>query len=114
MFWSDHGPGANVGVAPPAAWHLEYRSADEWRPVENASGYPTPIGSFVDVKFNTVTTRCLRAVFDASGDGQKYAGVAVQEWEALTPKTVAPSALKKLAPAGDAELACSKISLPIN
>lgn len=114
MFWSDHGPGANVGVAPPAAWHLEYRSVDEWRPVENANGYPTPIGSFVDVKFNTVTTRCLRAVFDASGDGQKYAGVAVQEWEALAPKTVAPSALKKLAPAGDAELACSKISLPIN
>jgi hypothetical protein len=96
-----------MGVAPPAAWHLEYRSGGEWRPVANASGYPAPVNSFVEVKFDPVTTRCLRAVFDASGDGQQYAGVAVQEWEALAPKTIAPSTLQKLSPVSGSKLECS-------
>jgi hypothetical protein len=112
LFWSDHRPGANAGVAPPAAWHLEYRSGDEWRPIATTSGYPTTIGSFVDVKFDRVTTRCLRAVFDASGDGKQYAGVAVQEWETLAPKVIAPSALQKLAPTIDTKLQCSANSSP--
>jgi hypothetical protein len=107
VFWSDHRQGANVGVAPPAAWHLEYRSGDQWRPVTNASGYLTPTGTFVDVSFDRVTTRCLRAVFDASGDGQQYAGVAVQEWETLAPKVVAPSELRKLSLTIDAKSECS-------
>ena len=106
MFWSDHRQGANEGVAPPAAWRLEYFSGDKWIPVTNPSGYPTTIGSFVDVKFDRVTTRCLRAVFDASGDGQKYAAVAVQEWETLAPAIVSPSALQKLTPANGANLQC--------
>ena len=99
-----------MGVAPPAAWHLEYHSGDQWHPVANASGYPTPIGSFVDVTFDPVTTRCLRAVFDASGSGQQYAGVAVQEWEAIAPKVIAPSALGKLSPISGATLECSATS----
>ena len=110
VFWSDHREGANVGVAPPAAWHLEYHSGDQWHPVANASGYPTPIGSFVDVTFDPVTTRCLRAVFDASGSGQQYAGVAVQEWEALAPRVIATSALGKLSPISGAKLECSATS----
>jgi len=113
MFWSDHPEGAKVGVALPAAWHLEYRSGDEWRPVANANGYPTTMGSFVDVKFDPVTTRCLRAVFEASGDGQQYAGVAVQEWEALAPKTIAPSALRKLSALNGTKLTCSATSSPL-
>ena len=106
VFWADHHAGSNVGVAPPAVWHLEYRSGDEWRPVADAKSYETTVNSFVDVKFDPVTTQCLRAVFDASGDGAKYAGVAVQEWEALEPKVVKPSELKKLSPATDAKLEC--------
>lgn len=112
QFWSDHHAGANAGVAPPASWHLEYRSGDEWKPVANPSGYPTTVGSFVDVTFDPVTTRCLRAVFDASGDGKQYAAVAVQEWEALAPKLVAPSALHKLTPAGGAKLECTATPTP--
>ena len=112
VFWSDHRAGANVGVAPPAAWHLEYQSGDRWLPVANAGGYPTPVGSFVDVKFDAVKTRCLRAVFDASGDGMQYAGVAVQEWEALTPKLVAPKAVKKLSPASNAKSVCPAAAPP--
>ena len=107
VFWSDHREGATVGVAPPAAWHLEYYSDDHWHPVANASGYPTPIGSSADVTFDPVTTRCLRAVFDASGSEQQYAGVAVQEWEALAPKVIATSALGKLSSTRGAKLECS-------
>lgn len=106
QFWSDHPAGAKVGVAPPAAWRLEFWSGTEWRGVANASGYPTAVDSFVEVMFDPVTTRCLRAVFDASGDGQQNAAVAVQEWEALAPKVADPSVLKKLSPAEDAALQC--------
>jgi len=112
QFWSDHRAGANAGVAPPASWHLEYRSGKEWKPVANPSSYPTTVGSFVDVTFDPVTTRCLRAVFDASGDGKQYAGVAVQEWETLAPKLVSPSALRKLAPAAGVKLECTATSTP--
>jgi hypothetical protein len=107
VFWADHPAGANVGVAPPTAWHLEYRSGDAWRPVMNAKSYETTLNSFFDVKFDPVTTRCLRAVFDASGDGKKYAGVAVQEWEALAPRVVKPPELKKLSPPPYTKLMCS-------
>ncbi len=110
MFWGDHPQGAHVGVAPPAAWRLEYRSGGQWLPVAHASGYPTPAGSFIAVTFDPVTTRCLRAVFEASGDGQQYAGVAVQEWETLAPKLIAPSALRKLSPVNGAKLECSATS----
>ena len=75
--------------------------------VANASSYPTTVGSFVDVKFDPVTTRCLRAVFDASGDGQQNAAVAVQEWEALAPKMVDASALRSCLQLADAKLQCS-------
>jgi hypothetical protein len=93
VFWGDHGAGAHEGVAPPASWHLEYQDGDQWKPVANASSYPTTTRAFVDVSFDPVTTRCLRAVFDASGDGQQYAGVAVEEWEALAPQAAKPSVL---------------------
>jgi len=106
QFWSDHRAGANAGVAPPAAWHLEYRSDGAWKPVPNASSYPTSLGAFVDVTFDPITTRCLRAVFDASGDGQQYAAVAVQEWEALEPKLTKLSALPKAPAASDPNAGC--------
>jgi hypothetical protein len=110
QFWSDHRPGSNMGVAPPAAWHIEYRNGNEWRPVSNTSEYATTVGSLVAVTFDAVTTRCLRAVFDASGDVEQHAGVAVQEWETLAPKPVAPSALRKLTPFSRAESGCSATS----
>jgi hypothetical protein len=97
VFWSDHRAGSSVGVASPAAWHLEYQSAGQWRTVSNATGYASTVGSFVDVTFDRATTRCLRAVFDASGGDPQYAAVAVQEWEALAPKLISQSHLRKLA-----------------
>lgn len=88
LFWADHPAGASVGVAPPASWHLEYWQHDQWNKVAASDPYPTALDSFADVAFKPITTRCLRAVFNASGDGKQYAAVAVQEWEALAPRPV--------------------------
>lgn len=110
MFWGDHPQGENVGVAPPVAWHLEFWNGDKWSTVHNASGYPTNVDSFVDVEFDPVTTRCVRAVFAASGDGHQYAGVAVQEWEMLSPKAIPPFALRTITPSSDAKLVCPATS----
>jgi hypothetical protein len=96
LFWADHPAGSDEGVAPPAAWHLEYWSGDAWRPVVNRGSYPTPTHSFAEISFDPITTRCLRAAFNASGGGTKYAAVAVEEWEALEPLPVAPAALPAL------------------
>jgi hypothetical protein len=85
-FFADHPAGSVEGVAPPAAWHLEYWAAEQaggWRRIE--STYPTGVDGFQEVHFPPVTTRCLRAVMDASGAEDRHAGLAVEEWEALAP-----------------------------
>jgi hypothetical protein len=107
LFWADHPAGSDEGVAPPAAWHLEYWSGDAWRPVANRGSYPTLIHSFAEVAFDSITTRCLRAVFNASGEGAKYAGVAVEEWQALAPLTVMPTAIRALTPEAGTPTRCA-------
>jgi hypothetical protein len=84
-FWADQPAGSAIGVAPPARWHLEYWNGG-WKPVSSPDGFGTAVGSFQTASFTPVTTRCLRAVFDASGAGNDHAGIAVQEWEALGPR----------------------------
>lgn len=96
FFWADHPAGADEGVAPPATWHLEYWTGRAWHPVANHGSYPTSIHSFAEVAFDPVTTRCLRAVLNASGGDAKYAAVAAEEWEALEPILVAPAAMRRL------------------
>jgi hypothetical protein len=106
LFWADHPAGADEGIAPPAAWHLEYWSENAWHPVASHGGYPTPTHSYADITFDPIQTRCLRAVFTASGKGEKYAGVAVQEWEALKPLTVTPPAMPALIRSDSEPTAC--------
>jgi hypothetical protein len=83
-FWADHPAGAGEGVAPPRSWRIEYWDGG-WKPVADASGYGTAAGTVQETRFAAVTTRCLRAAFDASATGSGTAGVAVTEWEVLTP-----------------------------
>lgn len=99
VFWADQPAGANVGVAPPKAWHLEYFDKGSWRPVREASAYANRPGRFEQTTFAPVTTRCVRAVFDASGDDKSHAAVAVQEWEVLA---VEPQRLPAALPASAA------------
>ncbi|MCJ2183580.1 family 43 glycosylhydrolase [Novosphingobium sp. 1949] len=91
-FWNDQPAGASVGVAPPARWHIEYwdAKAHAWRAVRAEGAYGTVPGRFQAVAFAPVTTRCLRAVMEASGKGAAHAGLAVQEWEALAPEMALP------------------------
>ncbi|WP_308291512.1 family 43 glycosylhydrolase [Microbacterium sp. G2-8] len=93
-FWSDAAAGSGDGVAPPAAWRLQYWEAGAWKDVPDPSGYPTSPSETHEVTFGAVTTSRLRAVIDASPDAAtvpRYSGVAVQEWEvhAVQPDGVA-------------------------
>lgn len=85
-FWSDHPAGANEGVAPPAAWTLEFWDGAKWKPVPHPSKFGTDLDGFNEVRFDAIRTRRLRATFTASGDAAQHAAVAVQEWEALRPE----------------------------
>lgn len=87
-FWADHPQGASEGVAPPAAWTLEYWNGSHWLPVPHPSPYTTRVDGFNELRFDTIVTRRLRATFAASGKDGQYAAVAVQEWEALAPTPV--------------------------
>ncbi|KQM66310.1 MULTISPECIES: family 43 glycosylhydrolase [unclassified Sphingomonas] len=91
FFFADQPAGSGIGVVPPAAWHLEYW-AGAWKTVPGASGYATGADAWQAVEFPPLTTRCLRAVFDASQAGGSIAGIGVQEWEALAPTAAAPRA----------------------
>lgn len=89
-FWSDHAAGAGTGVAPPGAWRLESFDGAAWMPVDARSPYTMATGTGNRVDFAPVTTRCLRAVFDASSDGATYAAVALQEWEVYAARPRSP------------------------
>jgi len=89
FLFADQPAGSGVGVAPPRNWRLEYWQ-DGWKPVPGATGYGTAPGTYQAVRFPAVTTRCLRAVFEASAAHGTVAAVGVQEWEALAPDAAAP------------------------
>jgi hypothetical protein len=89
-FWGDHPAGSGVGVAPPKAWRLEYWDGADWKAVSAESPYTSTLDAYNRVDFAPVTTRCLRAVFDASTDGKSFAAVALQEWQVFSTRPRAP------------------------
>ncbi|WP_260928116.1 family 43 glycosylhydrolase [Novosphingobium sp. 9] len=98
-FFADHPAGSGEGVAPPAAWQLFYWQKGAWKPILTPRQYPTGVDGFDGVAFPAVTTRCLRAVLTASGDGKSNAAFGVQEWEVLSPKAALPTPAPKDMPA---------------
>lgn len=89
-FWGDHPAGSGAGVAPPKAWHLEYWDGAAWKTVDARSPYTSTLNTDNRVEFAPVTTRCLRAVFDASTNGSSYAAVALQEWKVYSTRRRPP------------------------
>jgi hypothetical protein len=85
VFFADQAAGANVGVAPPKKWFVEYLDeSSNWRPVVNTMPYPLKVTDTPDVvRFQTIRTTSIRATLIASGSGGQFAGVGVKEWEAL-------------------------------
>ena len=86
-FWGDHAAGAGIGVAPPRDWRLEYWDGASWKPVSAGSAYTSQLHVDTRIDFTPVTTRCLRAVFEASTDGATNAAVALQEWEVFSTRS---------------------------
>lgn len=89
-FWGDHAAGSGIGVAPPQRWRLETWSATGWQPVQHTTPYGAVLHQFNRVEFAPVTTRCLRAVFEASTDGTSYAAIAAQEWQVFATQPSPP------------------------
>lgn len=89
-FWGDHAAGAGVGVAAPKAWRLEYWDGAGWSAVSAKAPYTSVLNANNRVDFAPVTTRRLRAVFEASTDGVSFAAVALQEWEVFATRARAP------------------------
>jgi hypothetical protein len=56
-------------------------AACRWKAVSASSPYTSTLDADNKVEFFPVTTRCLRAVFDASTDETTFAAVGLQEWE---------------------------------
>jgi hypothetical protein len=89
-FWGDQPTGAGVGVAPPAAWHIEYWDEKGWKPVILSQPNTTDAAGYAQTTFKPVTTRCVRAVLQASTDRKTYAAFGVVEWQVLSPHKIAP------------------------
>ncbi|KAF4233396.1 hypothetical protein CNMCM8980_000410 [Aspergillus fumigatiaffinis] len=85
VFFADQDAGANVGVAPPKKWFVEYLDqSSNWKPVVNTTSYPLEVADTPKVvKFQTIRTTSIRATLIASGSGGQFAGVGVKEWQAL-------------------------------
>jgi DUF1680 family protein len=64
----------------PASWHIEYLEGDEWKPVEQASGYPVQLDRWCEVSFAPVRTKALRLVVQM----QPGWAAGVHEWQVLT------------------------------
>ncbi|MFC3688004.1 Ig-like domain-containing protein [Aquipuribacter hungaricus] len=104
-FWADQPAGSGVGVAPPTSWTVEYwDDEDGWLPVPGASGYPTSTAGPQATTFDAVTTTQLRAVLDASTDGQTYAALAVEEWEVLATQAASLQDLEVTVEVGETDL----------
>jgi hypothetical protein len=56
----------------------------------HASPYTSTPNADNAVDFAPVTTKCLRAMFDASTDGSTYAAVALQEWQVFSTRPRRP------------------------
>ncbi|PLB48477.1 Arabinanase/levansucrase/invertase [Aspergillus steynii IBT 23096] len=86
VFFADQPAGADEGVAPPKAWHVEYKNGEgEWVKATTKSEYPLKVTDSPDVVgFEEFETKSIRAILTASGSEGQYAGVGVKEWEALS------------------------------
>jgi hypothetical protein len=77
VYWfDDTGRGA---CRRPAAWRLEYRDGESWRPVAVTGDYPVALDRWCEVRFAPVTTPALRLVVQL----QPEWAAGVHEWKVL-------------------------------
>ena len=77
VYWfDDTGRGA---CRLPAAWRLEYRDGESWRPVAATGDYPVALDRWCEVRFAPVTTAALRLVVRL----QPEWAAGVHEWKVI-------------------------------
>ena len=75
------GGGAGGDATPQLSWPLPSpkKDGDEWKPVENPSGYEVKKDSFTTVTFAPVKTKDLKLEFQCRREGGRYAA-DIYEW----------------------------------
>jgi len=78
VYWFDESP-VNASVRVPKSWRVLYRSGDQWKEVENASGYGLELDKFNVVTFTPVKTTGLRLEVQCQDKPRRYA-MGIYEW----------------------------------
>ncbi len=60
VYWFDDGP--RGGCRIPAAWEVQYKSGDDWKPVNAKGDYPITKDAWDQIEFEAVKTNGLRLV----------------------------------------------------
>ena len=102
-FWGDQRAGSGIGVAPPKSWRLEHWDGAAWKAVDARSPYTSELHVSTRIDFAPVTTRCLRAMFEASSNDTTFAAVALQEWEVYSTR---PRPVRRPSPKGSPSAGC--------
>jgi hypothetical protein len=78
VYWFDETP-SKGDVRKPKSWRVVYRSGEEWKPVENPSGYGLELDRFNVVTFKPVKTSALRLEVQCQNEGGRFA-MGIYEW----------------------------------
>jgi len=78
VYWYDETP-TGGSVRLPKWWRVLHRTGDEWKPVEQPSGYGLALGRFNLVKFKPVKTTSLRLEVQCQDERGRFA-MGIYEW----------------------------------
>jgi len=78
VYWYDETP-VDGSVRLPESWRILYKDGDEWKAVENFSGYGIEKDQFNTVTFTPVKTKELKLEFQCQNKGGRYAA-GLYEW----------------------------------
>lgn len=62
VYWFDDGP--NGGCRIPAAWQVQYKDGEDWKPVDTKGNYMVTKDAWDRIQFQSVKTGALRVVID--------------------------------------------------
>jgi hypothetical protein len=80
VYWFDDS--GHGGCRVPESWVVLWRDGKQWKPVPEATGYPTALGRFNSATFAPVTTDALRLEVKLKGG---FSG-GILEWRLKTEK----------------------------
>lgn len=78
VYWYDETP-AKGSVRLPVSWQVLYKDGEQWKPVEDPSGYGIEKDMFNTVTFKPVRTKHLKLEFQCRKEGGRFAA-GIYEW----------------------------------